>query len=183
MTPTAIQVRDAARDILAPIDLFRFVHINPEDIEPDDQLPSLMIWAARETMRADGDTWSGEPHFINELTLVLDIKLRRNKREQLQDALAVREQAVLSALLTSPDWLSLIEGVQSTDTTQTLPREGETWFGRSITELVVQYRSRWEPVAPNDYRRTILTTRPYGHDGNTPAITTVIDQVPPQPDP
>lgn len=181
MTPAAIEIRDAAFALLKPLPLFRVVTTNPEDLEPGDQFPSLMIWAARETMRPDGDAFSGDLHYINELTLVFDINLRRNARANIPSALSLREQAVLGALLSAPDWIAQMEGVTSIDTSQSMPRNGETWYGQSITEMRIQYRSRWEPVVKDDYQRTTLTTRPYGHDADTPAITTVIDQI--QPDP
>lgn len=179
MTPTAIEIRDAAFDLLKASPLFRVVTTNPEDLEPADQFPSLMIWAARETMRPSGDAVSGEPHYVNELTLVFDINLRRNQRADIPSALAQREQFVLNTLLCSPDWLNLHEGVTSIDSSQSMPRNGETWYGQSVTQMTLQYSSRWEPAVPDDYARTTLTTRPLGHDNNTPGITTVIDQVQP----
>ncbi|GGC90382.1 hypothetical protein [Chelatococcus reniformis] len=180
MTPEAIEIRDAAVALLADNGgLFKLVSIVPVDVEPDDQLPSLMVMAWREQAKADGDAFSGEPHFVNDLTLVFAFKVKANAREATAAPLYKRMRWVLNKLLTSPAWLAHIEGVTSYSSSVSIPRDGETWFAQGTIEMQVQFSTRWEPVVPDDYLGTDLVARPFGHDANTPEIRVTLDQVQP----
>ncbi|GGC94630.1 hypothetical protein [Chelatococcus reniformis] len=179
MTPEAIEIRDAAVVLLQNPQMFKLVSINPVDVEPDDQLPSLLVLAWREQAKADGDAVSGEPHFVHDLSLVLNFKVRANRREDLPTSLHKRMRWALNKLLTSPDWLAHVEGVTSLSSSVAFPREGENWYAQGTTELQVQFSTRWEPVVPDDYLGTDLIARPLGHDANTPEIRVTLDQVQP----
>lgn len=183
MTPEAIAIRDAAKTLLDDNGgLFKQVSINPVDVEPDDQLPSLMVMAWREQARADGDGVSGEPHFVHDLSLVFSFKVKANAREATPAPLYKRMRWVLNKLLTSPAWLANIEGVTGYSSSVAIPRDGETWFAQGTIEMQVQFRTRWEPIVPDDYMGTDMTVRPLGHDAHTPEIKVTLDQVQPDDD-
>ncbi|GGC68543.1 hypothetical protein [Chelatococcus reniformis] len=174
MTPEAIAIRDSAADLLRPSELFKTVTLIPHDAEPDE-LSLLSVLAWRDQLQADGDPNTGPPHFKHELTLAIQVKVMANSREALDAKLTRRTQLVLNTLLRSPGWLAQLEGVGAAAISVDYSRNGETWFGSATIELQVLYRSWWEPEVLDDYKRTRMTTRPYGHDEGTPGITSVID--------
>jgi hypothetical protein len=69
----------------------------------------------------------------------------------------------------------LFEGVTQITRRHSFPQNGETYFAEVRLEMTFQVRVGFDPVVPDDYRRTVLITRQLNADPNSPSLTTVID--------
>lgn len=166
MTPDAIALRDAAYTRLAtmvgsdPVQyLFRYIGKVPIEQEPDDQLPSLLVIASNEQMQADGDAVDGPPRFINSLTLNMLVSLSGNDRDRCDTRLSTRMTAVMSTLLCDPTFVVLFEGVESASATRQFDKDGERFFARAHIVLVLQYRTQFDPVIPDDFKQVGIYIR------------------------
>ncbi|GJD58360.1 hypothetical protein [Methylobacterium dankookense] len=192
MTPEALEIRDAAVMVLRQAmmeaePVLKHIGINRQDLEPDDQLPALIVLADRERHQPDGDLNAGEPSFITELSLVFllktfgdaaddadDIDQWRNPNA-LESDLQPSSEMIVRALLSNPKFVGLFEGVASMEETRSFPRDGETFYAQARIEMVVQYRMTFPPYVPDDYRKTVLVTKRPGADPDAPPLKTVID--------
>ena len=192
MTPEALEIRDTALAILTDAlyersQIFKHVGKNRQDLEPDDQMPALIVLADRERHRPDGDVGAGEPSFISELTLAFLIKTFGDGQDEapeheddgLEDNLQVLSSAVQRTLLTATAFISKIEGIASMDEARGFPRDGETYYGWARLEVVVQYRTGFDPIVPDDYLGAVLHARPYGSTADTPTVDSTLEQIQP----
>lgn len=69
----------------------------------------------------------------------------------------------------------LFEGVTQVTRRHSFPQNGETYFAEVRLEMTFQVRVSFDPVVPDDYRKTVLITRQLNADPNSPSLTTVID--------
>ena len=180
MTPEAIEVRDAIYDRLVGLQLnaspyFRTAYKVPVELEPNDDLPALIVHASREQMSSDGDLNAGEPTFVNDVTLSVYMRLGANSREDADARLNSRANVVLSTILCDADIISMFEGVQSVTSTRTFSKAGEQFFGNLQIDIVVQFRTAFEPKIYDAYEGTDLVAQPLANP-NAPPVRVTLDQ-------
>jgi hypothetical protein len=115
-------------------------------------LPIMGVYILREQRSADGDANVGVPKFLHHLTLGIAgaVSVESDAEGEflgLEDTMT----AIDEFLLRKKSWLDLIEGVVSMDRKSQYSKVGEVSLAEIRVEMVVQFRSQYEPVIEDDF--------------------------------
>ncbi len=145
-------------------DKFRSFRRLPMQQVGETDLPVLGVYILRERRRTTGD--GGPPSFINELTLGISGGVRLEDHDEEQPRLDLDEwmSDIDDLLFTNAAWVKLSENVLSTDRTSQYSKEGEISMAEVRVEMVLQFRTSYEPVVP-DMLETVRIKTSYPHGG------------------
>jgi hypothetical protein len=129
----------------------------------DDMLPCATVALGRDRMDADGDDNAGEPSFKHRTTINVSALCSAESQFFLTGRLNAAKNAILAALLSDPEWLSLVEAVSSIDVSMVYPNESGTVFAEARIALEVTFRTDWPPVVPDDFLDAFVTEEEGGN--------------------
>jgi hypothetical protein len=159
---SAIDIRDAAHQRLKTLRDFGLgERVFKARVSPtkDEELPCLCVVHGGERGAPDGDANVAAPKFIHSFTLRLSIIAAARSQYHLDGEIVTALENVKGLLLTDPTFLDYCEAVDRLDTTFRYPREAEPLLVEAILEMGLVYRSDWPPVAPNDLKLIVATTK------------------------
>ncbi|MBR1002702.1 hypothetical protein ABIF65_005976 [Bradyrhizobium japonicum] len=165
MSTYAIEIADKVLELLqaptadAPTPFFKSYWRTPMRQVAASDLPLLGVYILRETRGPDGDENAGEIRFIHRLHLgIAGAISNADPGEQLR-ILEERMADIDDRLLTNPDFVRMIEGVIAMDRRSQYAQVAETPVAEIQIEMVVTFRTYWEPVAPDDFKTMHVETR------------------------
>jgi hypothetical protein len=125
---------------------------------PDD-LPVLGVYILRERREPDGQANQGEPRFQHALTLGFSGGVAvdpdtHDRMPPLEDMMS----EVDDALLSDPAFVNLTEGVEAMDRVAQFAKLGETTLYEIRVEMVIAWKSDWEPNITDDFNTLVVTT-------------------------
>lgn len=145
------------------------------------QLPALSVFILGGDGGPDGDPNVGEIRLINDETIAISVMRGLEDPAVLEGNMDAELESIKNWLFCDPTFVFFGDGFFFESLIRTrrrwrFPQHGDEYRIELQYEMTFRKRERFEPNVTGDYERTTLTTRPLGHDTNTPAITTVIDQ-------
>lgn len=148
---TGIEIRDAAFDILDGLaDWQGRVHKRRMIPTRPGEVPCILVHMERESFDALGDGVSGIPDFKVEATLVVSVVMLGSSEPDLDEKLDAAADQVLGALLTDPDFVAAVEGIESVERNFLYPREAELQLAEAKHEIVLRYSVRFNPDIPDN---------------------------------
>ncbi|UQR66213.1 hypothetical protein LRP30_13580 [Bradyrhizobium sp. C-145] len=179
MSTYAIEIADKALAVLqaTPFDpVFKTFKRTPmRQVAPTD-LPLLGVYILRETRSTDGDANAGEPRFFHRLHLGIAGAVSAADDGSQFTTLESMMAQIDERLLTSPAFISMIEGVEQMDRRSQYAIMGETPLAEIQIEIIVTFRTYWPPVIPDDYRTLHVETRYPSKDTDPARVRQVIEQ-------
>lgn len=111
-------------------------------------LPLFGCYIAREERTADGDANHGPPHFVHRLTLQFNgaVSIPTEDNGDNMVNLEAWMTQIDDLLLRNPAFVNLSEGVLSMRREAQYSRMGETTLGEIRVEMVLSFRTIFEPV-------------------------------------
>ncbi|KYK45358.1 hypothetical protein A1D31_34985 [Bradyrhizobium liaoningense] len=165
MSTYAIEIADKVLELLkaptpdAPVPFFKSYWRTPMRQVSASDLPLLGVYILRETRAPDGDENAGEIRFIHRLHLgIAGAISNADPGEQLR-ILEERMADIDDRLLTNPEFVRMIEGVTAMDRRSQYAQVAETPVAEIQIEMVVTFRTYWEPVVPDDFKILHVETR------------------------
>jgi hypothetical protein len=181
MTSAAIRLREAVIERLSLASVFEpFGKIRRTimpQAQPDD-MPLLSVFIMGERSIRDGE---GYPQFETTITIACSVVRGFDDPAVLDGIIDEDVNLIENTLLTDPSFIikgpdAYFESIESMTRRRLYPQGGETYFSELRLEMEFLTRVDFRPVVPDDYRKTVVTTRPIGEDTNTPGITVVFDE-------
>lgn len=178
---TVIDLRNAIYDRIQDPGIYVLQRKTPMPTLQSSQLPALSVFILSGRGSPDGDANTGDIRLINDETIAISIARRLDDPVLAEGRIDVELEEIKNKLFTDPTFVFFgggffFEALISTNRRWGFPKEGDGYFIELQFEMTFRRRQRFEPVIPDDYKKTTLTTRPLGKDANTPSITTVIDE-------
>ncbi|BAR57587.1 hypothetical protein ACVIWV_006189 [Bradyrhizobium diazoefficiens] len=165
MSTYAIEIADRVLELLKaptadePTPFFKSYWRTPMRQVAASDLPLLGVYILRETRGPDGDENAGEIRFIHRLHLgIAGAISNADPGEQLR-ILEERMAGIDERLLTNPAFVCMIEGVTAMDRRSQYAQVAETPVAEIQIEMVVTFRTYWEPVVPDDFKTMHVETR------------------------
>ncbi len=162
MSTHAIEIADKALALLRaatfdpPFKSFRRTPLR--QVAPDD-LPLLMVYILRERRSPDGDANAGEPRFVHRVHLGIAGAVALSDDGAQLETLEAMMANIDDVLLTDPRFINMFEGIESMDRRSQYASVAETPLGEIQIEMVVTFRSYWEPKVPDDFAVLHVETR------------------------
>lgn len=177
---TLIDLRDAIFDRIKNPAVYKIQRKTPMPTLQSTQLPALGIFILGGQGQPDGDANVGNIRLINDDTLAISIVRGMEDPVALEGAMDGELEAFKVKLFTDRTFVTFgdgyfFEALLSTRRRWLFPPAGDQYLIELRYEMTFRKREGFDPIIPDDYEKTVLTTRPLGHDDKTPAITTVID--------
>lgn len=151
-----VEIRDGTVSRIRAIPFFKNVYGQRTKATKDDQLPIASVYHSGETTTPDGDANVGEPRFIHTLKLVVHLLVAAKDDDTLDGVIVNATEFVRGMLMTDSTWVDLFEGIERCDVRYAYPRETNDTFAQASIEFEVTFRSKWPPVAPNDFRQVVV---------------------------
>jgi len=162
MSDYAVQIATKAYDILSDALRTEFVTFRrtPMLSVTKADLPILGIYILRERRVPDGQPNQGVPKFIHQLTLGfsggVDVETdEENRLNELEQTMTLLDELLLS----NPEFINLTEGVTLMDRTSQYAKVGEVSLAEIRVEMVVQFRSQWEPTITDNLETIHVDTQ------------------------
>lgn len=170
----ATDIRDAIANRALAIGRFkRVLKVRSPQIQPD-QLPALMVYVSKESMRPYGDHNNGELFFRNVATVCVSIVRAFDTPDNLDDMNNVDIEAFELAVFGDEAFnnFDLFEGIDSIDRLRILHPQGEAYIDELRTEYAFVIKTAMNVDASDPLKKIVVTTRPIGH----PAADAIVNQ-------
>jgi len=152
----ALLIQQTAIDLVTPVlgAYFKKIIRTPTLIMNAGDLPLLGVYIVREERTADGDANTGPPHFVHRLTMHLNgaVNVETEAREEVLVDLEAWMSQIDDILLRNPKFVNLSEGILSMSRVSQFAKVNDTVLGEIRVEMVMQYRTRFEPVINDDFK-------------------------------
>lgn len=123
----------------------------------EKDLPATLVFQRLVRARADGGENQGVPHFRNEFTATVLLRLKGESGGAVEDAVRAETAAVETALLTNPAMLAdPIEGVAGYDVETGVPDGAEGYIVDVGISFTFVTRSVFEPTFTDDLEAVAL---------------------------
>lgn len=155
-----IAIRDATFDRIATVPGFKNVFKANSSPNQDAQMPYACIWYSGERTEPNGDANAGVPAFKHTLTLTVDVVVRNVSDPAMDAEIVALVETTRATLLTDPDWVAMVEGIERIDTRYTYPSTAQDIVVLAVIELEVTYRSEWPPTLAHDLDVVTVTVEP-----------------------
>ena len=183
MTETTA-VRDALLALLQTIQVARgWTAVRRTAVAQLDEAdcPVCTILIGDDNAQADDEAVMGPPHFLHETAYHISVLRNFAPGEALDDAITADIEAVQNLILRSPGFNATIEGITSMRTSRVFPTgDSGTYFAEMRLELVVQYRTLWQPDIHDDLLGIDVVSRQAGLPDSSPPnrLTINLDPAP-----
>jgi hypothetical protein len=178
----AVQIQRKALDLIRAGMTGKFVSywLNPmTQINPGD-LPAVAVHILRERRTADGDANCGPPKFVHQLSLGISgsISMVTDDISGAAPPVVLEDwmTQIDDLLLRDPRFVNLSEGVLSMDRLHQYAKTGETSLFEIRVEMVVQFRSNYEPVIVDDFETIHIESRYPSPDTDPAEVQQVVQQ-------
>lgn len=149
---------------------FTEVRSTPKVISGAENLPLLSVMILSEVREAEGDYSAGEPHFTCRLTLGILAQVAASEEVSQELQLERVSGAIDTYLLRNPDFINMTEGVISSTRRNVYAVAGDAGHAQVQYELVLGYRTRLEPIIPDELDVINVRTRYPSKDTNPDVI-------------
>lgn len=181
MTSAALRIREAIIERLEMATAFEPYGKIRRTVVPQAQpadLPVLSVFIAGERSTKDGE---GYPQFETSITIGFSVMRGLDDPSVLEGLIDEDVDMIESTLLTDPSFIvkgenAFFQEVASMTRRRMYPQGGEMYFAELRLEMEFLTHVDFKAVVPDDYHKTILTSRPLGTDANTPSVTVVVDE-------
>ena len=138
-------------------------------VEPPD-LPLITIYVLRDREQHTGDSNVGDIEFKHYVTLGVEGLINLSDVDAQLETLAQDMLNCRLAIYRDPDFMRLIDGIESSDTRLVFNRKGENPTAGYQMELTIHFTTVWPPEVIDDYLTLHLETR-YPTPDTDPAVT------------
>jgi hypothetical protein len=169
----ATQIRDAMFDRITaavPFKTARKVPIPP--LQPD-QLPALGVYLMSQRSTPDGDANVGVPRYIDNALISVMLIYAAGDPRVLEGVVDAQIDLIERLLLCDSTFLQMldvetgepiIESVPERVRTYQYPKDGETYYLEARLQMTFQFRSYFQPLAPNMLQQIMVTSQAFGDD-------------------
>lgn len=192
MPSEATKIREAIIERLTgqdwlPVNGFRR-QVRPQLQE--EELPALLVVIADELESPEDEANTGQPRFMNEVTIGISYCVGYSTPEDLDEQLDRATNGIRKRLLQDPtfvrgidpskavddpDRYPLFEAVTKVRRGRLFPQEGASYFAEGRVELTFQFRTAYDPDIDDVLEHVVITARPAGAGPGTPPIDLTID--------
>lgn len=192
MSSEATKIREAIIERLTgqdwlPVNGFRR-QVRPQLQE--EELPALLVVIADELESPEDEASTGEPRFMNEVTIGISYCVGYSPPEALDEQLDKATDGIRKRLLRDPtfvrgidpskdtcdpDRYPLFEAVTKVRRGRLFPQEGASYFAEGRVELTFQFRTSYDPDIDDVLEHVIVSAKPAGAGPGTPDIGLKID--------
>jgi hypothetical protein len=157
--PTPGSILTATYELLvAQVKGFRTYRRTPMlTILPAD-LPALAVYLLRDREAPIGDSNTGEPKFNHFAHFGISAAILTSDMDTQLELVEAKVHAARQVLYTTPKWIALTAGIESTDGKLVFWRQGESPITEYEMEMVVRFETVWPPDVRDDYLTLHLET-------------------------
>ncbi len=192
MSSEATRIREAIIERLTgqdwlPVNGFRR-QVRPQLQE--DEIPALLVVIADEQETPEDEANTGQPRFMNEVTIGISYCVGYSTPEDLDEQLDKATDGIRKRLLQDPTFVRGVDGTKALDDParyplfeavtkvrrgRLFPQEGASYFAEGRIEMTFVFRTSYDPEIPDMLEQITFAARPNGAGAQTPAIRGRVD--------